>query len=138
MSEYSDKVKSHTLGFFGNIWVRQNELEFEGESNQGHKHTFDHVSLLMKGTVKVEVDGFEPKLFTAPTFIVIKKEHMHKFTAMTDDCCWFCVFAMRDVNGGVMDLYGENNSPYGVATVNYTVNEIELDKVTTIENKVPL
>lgn len=122
---------SHTLGFFGNIWVRQNELHKAGDAIQGHKHTFDHVSLLMKGTVEVEVEGYEPKQFTAPTFIVIKKEHMHKFTAVTDDCCWFCTFAMRDPNGEVVDIYGEENSPYGGASVDFTEKVEILDKATT-------
>lgn len=131
MSEHDEKLRSHSLGFFGNIWVRQNELEFAGDSVQGHKHTFDHVSLLMKGTVEVEVEGYEPKQFTAPTFIVIKKEHMHKFTAITDDCCWFCTFAMRDINGEVADMYGEQNSPYGTETINYTVASLDADKATT-------
>lgn len=132
MSELN-KPRSHTLGFFGNIWVRQNELDNKGDSVQGHKHTFDHVSLLMKGTVLVEVEGYKPKEFTAPTFIVIKKEHMHKFTAMTDDCCWFCTFAMRDINGDVTDMYGEENSPYGTETINFTVSSLEADKHTTTE-----
>lgn len=131
MSEFNEKLQSHTLGFFGNIWVRQNELDKAGEFVQGHKHTFDHVSLLMSGTVEVEVEGYEPKQFTAPTFIVIKKEHMHKFTAITDNCCWFCTFAMRDINGEVADLYGEQNSPYGVETVNFTASSVEVDKATT-------
>ena len=128
-----EKAISHTLGFFGNIWVRQNELHNAGDEIQGHKHTFDHVSLLMKGTVEVTVDGFAPTRFTAPTFIIIKKEHMHKFKAVTDDCCWFCVFAMRDANGEVVDIYGPENSPYNDnGTINFTEKSAELDQATTL------
>ena len=36
----------HELGFFGNIWVRQHFLEKAGDVIDGHKHHFDHVSLL--------------------------------------------------------------------------------------------
>lgn len=103
----------HELGYFGNIWVRQNYLPTAGEFSPGHFHYFDHVSLLAKGKVRVEVEGFEPKEFTAPTFIVIKKEHKHKFTALEDDTLWYCVFALRDVNGEVTDIYDGDNSPYG-------------------------
>ena len=70
--------RSHELGYFGNIWVRQNFLKTSGDSAPGHYHHFDHVSLLASGKVLVEVEGCEPKEFTAPTFIVIKKEHKHK------------------------------------------------------------
>jgi quercetin dioxygenase-like cupin family protein len=105
-------VKSNELGFIGNVWVRQNILEKSVQSNQGHKHKFDHVSLLTSGKVCVEVDGYAPKEFTAPTFIVIKKEHNHKFTALADNTVWYCVFAMRDLDGNVTDIYGHDNSPY--------------------------
>ena len=74
-------MSSHELGFFGNIWVRQNILSKAGDTFGGHKHHFDHVSLLTKGKVEVEVEGYPSKQFEAPTFIVIKKEHSHKF-------CW--------------------------------------------------
>jgi len=73
------------MGYFGNVWVRQNILEKVGDTNGGgHKHKFDHVS---------------PKEFTAPTFIVVRKEHNHKFTALEDDTIWYCIFALRDLDG---------------------------------------
>jgi hypothetical protein len=66
--------KAHELGYFGNIWVRQNVLKNKGDFAGGHYHLFDHVSLLAKGIVEVEIEGYPPKQFVAPTFIVIKKE----------------------------------------------------------------
>lgn len=112
-------VKSNELGYVGNVWVRQNILEKAGQENQGHKHKFDHVSLLTSGKVLVEVEGYPPKEFTAPTFIVIKKEHSHKFIALQDGTVWYCVFAMRDVEGNVTDIYGADNSPYGQVSDDY-------------------
>jgi len=104
---------SHLLGYFGNIWVRQNVLEKSGDVVLGHKHHFNHVSMLISGKVLVEVDGCEPKEFVAPTFIVIKKEYRHQFTALEDNTVWFCVYALRDVDGNVTDIYSGDNSPYG-------------------------
>lgn len=107
---------SGVFGYFGNIWVRQNFLAEAGASNGGgHSHHFDHVSLLAQGSVRVELEGYPPKEFHAPTFIVIKKEHKHKFTALVDNTLWYCVFALRDVDGNVTDFYSGNNSPYGSA-----------------------
>jgi|GEM_PF-910008 len=103
----------HELGYFGNIWVRKNFLRKAGESAPGHEHKFDHVSLLTRGSVRVEVEGHPPRDFHADTFIIIKKEHVHKFTALTDDVVWYCVFALRDVDGEVTDIYDGDNSPYG-------------------------
>lgn len=105
--------KLHELGYFGNIWVRQNLLEHAGDVHPGHKHHFDHVSLLASGKVRVTVEGYPPKEFSAPTFIVIKKEHKHTFEALQDGTLWYCVFALRDVDGEVTDFYSGDNSPYG-------------------------
>jgi len=74
--------KMSELGWFGNIWVRQNVLLSKGDAYAGHIHKFDHVTLLVSGKVLVEVDGQIQKEFTAPTFIVIRKEHKHKITAL--------------------------------------------------------
>ena len=108
-----ETVVRHQLGYFGNIWVRQNFIARAGDASDGHAHNFDHVSLLATGRVLVEVDGFEPKEFTAPTFIMVKKEYMHKFTALEDNTLWYCVFALRDLDGEVTDIYDGNHSPYG-------------------------
>jgi len=106
---------SRELGYFGNIWVRQNVLSKAGDTFGGHKHHFDHVSLLTKGSVTVKVDGSDPKNFTAPTFIIIRKEHEHEFIALEDDTNWYCVFALRDLDGDITDIYGENHDPLSAA-----------------------
>lgn len=102
----------HELGAFGNIWVRQHVISKAGDSNPGHEHKFDHVTLLASGKVKVEVEGNEPKEFTAPTFIVIRKEHKHKVTALSDGVIYYCVFALRGLDGEVLDdIYGAQHDP---------------------------
>ena len=121
----------HDLGYIGNIWVRQNVLKKAGESTHGHYHLFDHVSLLATGSVEVQIDGHPPKIFVAPTFIVIKKEHSHKFTAVTDDVLWYCVFAIRDEDGELSDIAPESNSPYFIEGVSgeYWKNRLKLEKL---------
>lgn len=99
------------VGFVGNVWVRQCLMEKKGDKVGGHLHYHDHVSLLCKGSVEVKVDNAKPKKFTAPTFIVIKKEHKHEITALEDDTVWYCVFAVRDIDGNLSDIYDENNVP---------------------------
>ena len=105
------------LGFFGNIWVRQHNLPKKGGVIEGHKHHFDHVSLLTSGKVKVEVEGHCPKEFVAPTFIVIKKEHEHKITALEDNTVWYCVFALRDVDGEVIEIYEGKHNPLSAMSI---------------------
>lgn len=103
------------LGFFGNIWVRSHLMRKAGDTNGnkgGHYHVFDHVTLLVKGSIKVEVEGYEPTRYVAPTFITIKKDKHHLITALEDDTIYYCVFAMRDVNGDITDVYSPQNTPY--------------------------
>lgn len=104
-------MKTFELGYFGNIWVRQNVLELTGEAYDGHEHKFDHVTLLVSGKVSVELAGSDAKEFTAPTFIVIRKEHKHKITALIDGTVYYCVFALRDLNGEVMEIFGPQHDP---------------------------
>jgi hypothetical protein len=100
------------MGYFGNIWVRSHTFAKVGDTNGGgHTHNFDHVTLLAVGSVLVEVEGYEPKEFHGPTFITIDKDHSHKFTALTDDVVYYCVFALRDLDGDVTDIVGDANSP---------------------------
>jgi hypothetical protein len=124
-------VLRHQLGYFGNIWIRQNFIQRAGEFSPGHTHNFDHVSLLVSGSVRVEVDGYEPKEFVAPTFIMVKKDYKHKFTALEDNTLWYCVFALRDVDGEVSDIYDGNNWPYSSASNGNIAN---LRKSTENEN----
>jgi hypothetical protein len=104
-------VKTFELGYFGNIWVKQNVLELAGEAFNGHEHKFDHVTLLVSGKVSVELEGSDAKEFTAPTFIVIRKEHRHKITALADGTVYYCVYALRDIDGEVMEIFGPQHDP---------------------------
>jgi hypothetical protein len=98
-------------GFVGNVWVRQNWLMLKGDTGGGHAHHHDHVSLLVKGSVEVTVGDMPPKTFVAPTYIVIKKQHRHQIVALEDDTVFYCIFAMRDIDGEVTDIYQEGNLP---------------------------
>lgn len=109
-------MNSYELGFFGNIWVRQNVLELAGESFDGHEHKFDHVTLLVSGKVSVQIKDDPPKEFTAPTFIVIRKEQQHKITALEDKTIYYCVYALRNLDGEVMEIFGEQHDPESANT----------------------
>jgi hypothetical protein len=118
------------FGFVGNVWIRQNWLLRKGDTGGGHTHYHDHVSLLVRGSVEVQVDDNAPKQFVSPTFIVIKKDKVHKITALEDNTVYYCVFAMRDVNGEVLDIYQERNLPdYGPGPLpEYTRSDPETQK----------
>ena len=111
---------SHELfGCYGNVWIRQKKFLKVGEKIRGHKHNYDHVSLLASGKVRVEVDD-NVREFEGPTFLVISKDKMHTVTALTDDVLWYCIFANRDVNGEVFDPEASDPS-----YVNHAAHDID-------------
>lgn len=129
-----DKTGRTPLGCFGNVWIRQNFLANAGDVSIGHHHYFDHVTLLSQGKVRVDVDGQPGKEFTGPTFLMLKKDKKHNFVALTDNVVWFCVFALRDEDGGTTDHYNEDNSPYTWAPDDYWQTQEAL-KHLTIEDE---
>ena len=123
------------MGFYGNVWVRSHTYRKAGDTNGGgHYHHFNHVTLLAKGAIKVEIEGTEPKRFMAPTFIVIDKDKKHKITALEDDTVYYCVFALRDVDGDVADIYSGDNTPYH----SISDKQYEINKITSLEQKTVL
>lgn len=122
-------MNSYELGFFGNIWVKQNVLD-ANESFNGHEHKFDHVTLLVSGKVSVQIKDEPPKEFTAPTFIVIRKEHRHKITALESGAVYYCVYALRNLDGEVIEIFGEQHDPESASTR----SDGYWEKVKTIEN----
>jgi len=103
----------HMMGCFGNVWMRKLYWEKMSDEHAGHSHHHDHITMVTKGKVRVEIDGYVPRSFKAPTFFIVKAELHHKLIAEEDDTHAFCVFALRDENGEVTDLFDDNNSPYG-------------------------
>ncbi len=121
------------LGYYGNIWIRSHHLEYVGDTNGGgHYHHFDHITLLAVGSVSVEVEGYEPKIFHGPTFITIEKDKKHKFTALTDNVVCYCVFALRDLDGDVTDIYSGDNTPYEAV---FNKEDIPLKKLSDLDKK---
>ena len=104
------------MGVFGNVWVYGHHLKKAGDYNAGHKHHFDHITMLAQGsvrcTVKDEAGVLTTREFKAPTFIVIDKNKEHTLVALEDDTVFYCVFALRDKDGDVTDFYSGDNSPY--------------------------
>jgi len=101
-----------TMGYFGNIWFRKLYFKNKTDLHEGHKHKHDHISLLVKGSVSVEIEGEKTTKFIAPTVIIISKDKTHKITALEDDTQWWCMFAMRDFDGEITDLFNNDISPY--------------------------
>lgn len=77
-----------------NLWLRQMHFVSAGDKNEGHVHNYDHVTLLAKGSVRVDVEG-QTTTFFAPHMIYIAKGKRHFLTALENDTVAYCVHALR-------------------------------------------
>ena len=82
------------LACVSNLWVRQMHFLKAGDQNEGHVHNFDHITLLSKGRVAVDVDGVISE-FSAPQMIYIAKGKSHFVRALEDDTIACCIHALR-------------------------------------------
>lgn len=126
-------IRNQMVGVYANIWIRQKVFTEIGEVIGGHKHNYDHVSLLATGSVEVEVDGAVSR-FDAPTFLVIRKDKVHNVKSLTEKVIWYCVFASRDINGEVYDPeLSDPLDPMSATILSPTPEELDKLKNITID-----
>lgn len=93
----------------GNIFIRPNALLHKGHVIDGHKHKFDHTTIVFQGSIhvkKTELDGsVTEKILKAPAHLLIKADIEHQITSLEDDTTYWCVFAHRDAQGEVVQEY---------------------------------
>jgi quercetin dioxygenase-like cupin family protein len=77
-----------------NLWVRMMHFVKAGNRNEGHVHNFDHITLLSKGSIEVDVEG-NKTIFKAPHMIYITAGKRHFLTALEDDTVASCLHALR-------------------------------------------
>ncbi len=95
---------------YGNIWTRELSFDEAGQIKRGHKHEFDHLHFLAKGSIRISV--YDPKNkhvaiyvgeYKAPAWIKVPKEHYHDIIALEDDTLGYCIQAIRNENDEVVD-----------------------------------
>jgi len=86
-----------SIGCVSNLYSRMMHFEKAGDTEQGHKHQFDHLTLLATGKLKVTVEGVVTE-FTAPHMIYIHKDKNHELVALEDNTVAYCIHALRDRN----------------------------------------
>lgn len=92
--EYKSTDPEIKFATISNVWIKMMTFKQPGDYMQGHKHLFDHPTLVSQGSVEVEVDG-ELTTFTAPAIIYIEKEKQHKITALETNTVACCIHALR-------------------------------------------
>jgi quercetin dioxygenase-like cupin family protein len=92
-----------------NVYSRLMHFLKKGDVENGHKHTYDHATLVSSGSVLVEVlDEFtkEPissKTFISPSMVFIHKDKIHRLTALEDNTVCSCIHAIRTIDEEIVD-----------------------------------
>ena len=99
-----DSLEQHGVGiehhFGGGVYAKATAIPAGVELTQ-HRHKFDHLSILARGTARVTVDGREG-LLVGPACITIKAGQVHKVQALTD-VVWYCVHATECTDPTTVD-----------------------------------
>ena len=96
-----DGVPDAKLAVAGNVFVKSMHFKKDGQIMRGHKHTYDHITLLAKGSVRATV-GEATVEFKAPHLLVTRAGEEHSFVALEDDTILCCIHALRDDDGEVL------------------------------------
>ena len=99
------------VSLVANTWIKQMHFKKAGDRNCGHKHAFDHQTLLAKGRFRVRVEDRVAE-FAAPTIVFVAAGKEHLIEALEDDSVAYCIHAVR--NGTrVEDIMNPDDIPEG-------------------------
>ena len=68
-----------------------------------HSHTYDHLSMLAVGSIRIWKDGSCLGDFIAPHGIVIEKLTKHTFLSLEDNTLIYCIHNLRDAEAVSID-----------------------------------
>lgn len=105
----------HSQAYFTlikNVFIRHIYFKNSGDIHPGHKHNHDHATLVASGGIDVEVNGIISR-YMAPNIVYVLAEFEHKFTAVENNTCCYCIHAIR--NGKDQDdIYDPASIPEGL------------------------
>lgn len=100
-----------TLSCVSNLFTRQMHFVNAGDTELGHTHPFNHITLLASGSANVTVNG-KTTSFVAPAQIVIAAEDIHSITATASNTLMYCIHPLRE-SGTVEDIIDPTQIPEG-------------------------
>jgi len=101
----------------GNIFIRPNNLENVGDKAVGHKHNFDHTTIIYKGAVHVKATAPDGSVreadFEAPNHFLVRADTEHEITATQPHTVFWCVYSHNTPQGEVSQEYNGWMKAYG-------------------------
>ena len=93
----------------GNVFIRPNRLEKVGDKVDGHKHNFDHTTIVFTGAVHVKATLPDGRVierdFRAPSHCLIRADVEHEIVATEPNTEFWCVYSHRSAQGDVQVEY---------------------------------
>ena len=91
-----------------NVFCRAMNFKNKGDVEKGHKHLYDHATLVGSGSVRVNVyddssNVIASSIFKAPNMVYIRKDSVHEITALEDNTICYCIHAIRTVDQEIVD-----------------------------------
>lgn len=91
MSDVIEQPISTEIHIADGVFVKTMVVQKAGTLVPQHSHTYDHVSVLVKGSVKLWQDGVPDGEYRAPVGILIRARKKHLFQALEDGTTVLCV-----------------------------------------------
>lgn len=97
------------ISCLSNVYVRRMYFSEVGIIEVGHRHPYDHASLVANGAVEVQVYDDEtkkllpPVVYAAPAMIMIRANMAHQLKSVVDNTVVCCIHALRDETGELID-----------------------------------
>jgi len=89
----------------GNIFIRPHQALDVGYVLEGHKHNFDHTTIVFRGAVHVKATlpngTIVERDFVAPSHFLVRAEVLHEITTTEPSTEFWCVYSHRDPQGRV-------------------------------------
>ncbi len=97
----------------GNVFIREGGPMFAGEVVEGHKHNFDHVTYISKGSARIDRlddagdvrQSVEKRANDGRNWVLILAGTLHRITALEDGTIYHCIYAHRTPQGEVVQEY---------------------------------
>ena len=97
----------------GNIFIREMAFDKAGDVVESHTHNFDHTTYVIRGALKIEsldaegnvLKSVEKKASNGHNWVLIKKDVIHRLTALEDNSMGHCIYAHRDAQGEIQQDY---------------------------------
>lgn len=81
---------------YGNIWIKRMTFKKKGDVKIAHQHKFDHLHMVVKGSVQVHFGMEDVGIFKEGDIIKVPKEERHEVVALEDNTIAVCMQAFRD------------------------------------------